>query len=102
MEHLIDGDVGSNNGGWQWVAGHRARTRTTTRASSTRRCSRSASTPTAATCAAGCPSWRGVPDALPGQAVGDSDEPPAGYPPPIVDHAVERKRAIEAYRAVRG
>ena len=20
MEHLIDGDVGSNNGGWQWVA----------------------------------------------------------------------------------
>ena len=21
MEHLIDGDMGSNNGGWQWVAG---------------------------------------------------------------------------------
>ena len=20
MEHLLDGDVGSNNGGWQWVA----------------------------------------------------------------------------------
>jgi deoxyribodipyrimidine photo-lyase len=30
------------------------------------------------------------------------DEPPAGYPPPIVDHAQERLRAIDDYRRMHG
>jgi deoxyribodipyrimidine photo-lyase len=28
--------------------------------------------------------------------------PPAGYPPPIVDHAVERKVALDRYATIKG
>ena len=36
MEHLIDGDVGSNNGGWQWIASTGPTRRRTSSACSTR------------------------------------------------------------------
>jgi deoxyribodipyrimidine photo-lyase len=99
MEHLIDGDVGSNNGGWQWVAGTGTDPHDYTRVFNP-------SLQQERFDADGryvrrwVPELAGVPDAFLARPW-ELDEPPAGYPPPIVDHAVERKRAIEAYRAVR-
>ena len=109
MEHLLDGDVGSNNGGWQWVAStgtdpapyfqrlfnptrqqerfdpdgalrpaldSRALRRPRRKAGVNRgRC------PMTNRRQAGC-------------IIGKD------YPAPIVDHAAERRRAIERYRAV--
>ena len=99
MEHLIDGDVGSNNGGWQWVAGTGTDPHDYTRVFNP-------SLQQERFDADGryvrrwVPELAGVPDAFLARPW-ELEEPPAEYPPPIVDHAVERKRAIEAYRAVR-
>ena len=100
MEHLIDGDVGSNNGGWQWVAGTGTDPQDYTRVFNPSLQQErfdpdgALRAPLGAGAGATSPtrSW---------PSRGRLDEPPAGYPPPIVDHAVERRRAIEAYRAVR-
>ena len=54
--HLVDGDLASNNHGWQWTAGDGDGRRAVLPRSSTRSRSRSASTRTAPTSAAGCPS----------------------------------------------
>jgi deoxyribodipyrimidine photo-lyase len=84
MEHLIDGDMGSNNGGWQWVAGTGTDPQDYTRVFN----------PT-------LQQERFDPD---GEYVrrwvpelGTDD-----YPEPIVDHKQERIRAIEDFRDVRG
>jgi deoxyribodipyrimidine photo-lyase len=83
MEHLIDGDVGNNNGGWQWVAGTGTDPQDYTRVFN----------PT-------LQQKRFDPDGsyvrrwLPELG---TDE----YPPPIVDHKAERERAIADFRDVR-
>lgn len=83
MEHLIDGDMGSNNGGWQWVAGTGTDPQDYTRVFN----------PT-------LQQERFDPD---GEYVrrwvpelGTDD-----YPEPIVDHKQERLRAIADYREAR-
>ena len=60
MEHLVDGDLASNHHGWQWVAGTGTDAVARTSACSTRSARASATTPTATTCAAGCPSCGAV------------------------------------------
>jgi deoxyribodipyrimidine photo-lyase len=83
MEHLIDGDMGSNNGGWQWVAGTGTDPQDYTRVFN----------PT-----------------LQQQRFDPGLEyvrrwvPEYGtdaYPDPIVDHAQERKKAIADFQDVR-
>ena len=84
MEHLIDGDMGNNNGGWQWIAGTGTDPQDYTRVFN--------------------PSLQ--------QERFDPDGeyvrrwvPEVGtdaYPEPMVDHKVERIRAIEDFREARG
>jgi len=100
MAHLIDGDVGSNNGGWQWVAGTGTDPQDYTRVFNPT-LQQQRFDPDGRYVRRWVPELAEVPDvhlATPSEL----DPPPAGYPAPIVDHAAERRRAIEAYRAVKG
>jgi deoxyribodipyrimidine photo-lyase len=81
MRHLIDGDLANNNGGWQWAAG------TGTDAAPWFRIfnpslQAARFDPQDAYVARWCP-----------------ETPMEGYPPPIVDHAEQRERALAMYRA---
>ena len=83
MEHLIDGDMGSNNGGWQWVAGTGTDPQDYTRVfNPTLQQERFD------------PDGRYVRRWVPELGTGD-------YPEPIVDHKVERERAIADFRDAR-
>jgi deoxyribodipyrimidine photo-lyase len=100
MRHLMDGDLASNNHGWQWVAG--------------------CGTDPAPYYRVFNPVLQGtkfdpsgdyvrkyVPElrSVPGKAVHEPWElpdPPAGYPARIVDHAAERREALARYQRVRG
>ena len=100
LEHLVDGDIASNNHGWQWVAG------TGTDASPYFRVFNPV-TQGLRFDPHGDYVRRYVPELahLPGKAVHEpwkSDEGYAhGYPERIVDHAEERREALRRYDAVR-
>ncbi len=98
MRHLIDGEFGANNGGWQWAAStgtdaapyFRIFNPTT---QSTR------FDPDAAFIA------RWVPELAPLAAKARHNPPAAerarlGYPEPIVDHKAARQRALDAFKAL--
>ena len=108
MEHLVDGDVASNNGGWQWAAG------TGTDAQPYFRVFNPVAQgerhdPGGAYVRKWIPELAGVPDrfvhapwmmppdvqAAAGCVIGRD------YPGPIVDHAMARERALTAYRSIR-
>ncbi len=100
LRYLVDGDVASNNHGWQWTAGTGTDAAPTS-ASSTPRCRARSSTRTATTCGAGCPNFA----TFPGRAVHEPwklRQPVPGYPEPIVDHDAERKETLRRYEKVRG
>jgi deoxyribodipyrimidine photo-lyase len=100
LQHLVDGDLASNNHGWQWVAG------TGTDASPYYRVFNPITQgkkfdPDGSYVQRWVPELRGVdpryvhePWTAPGGA-------PVGYPAPIVDHAHERQVALARYNAVR-
>jgi deoxyribodipyrimidine photo-lyase len=92
MKHLVDGDLASNQLNWQWVAG--------------------SGTDAAPYFRIFNPATQGekfdpqgdyvrkyVPELrpVPGKAVHRLKERPAGYPAPMVDHAHERRVALERY-----
>ncbi|MGI8623576.1 MAG: cryptochrome/photolyase family protein [Solirubrobacteraceae bacterium] len=83
MEHLIDGDLASNNGGWQWVAGTGSDPQDYTRVFNP-----------ALQQERFDPDGRYVRRWLP--ELGTPD-----YPAPIVDHGLERRRAIAAFREMK-
>jgi deoxyribodipyrimidine photo-lyase len=106
MAHLLDGDVASNNGGWQWVASTgtdpapyfqrmfnpiRQAERFDADGRYVRRW---------------VPELADVPDERITEpwTMSEDEQHAAGcvigrdYPAPIVDHAVERRRAMERYR----
>jgi deoxyribodipyrimidine photo-lyase len=106
MEHLLDGDVASNNGGWQWVASTGTDpapyfrrmfnpTRQAERFDADGRYVRR-----------WVPELAGVPDERITEpwTMSEDEQHAAGcvigrdYPAPIVDHAVERRRAMVRYR----
>jgi deoxyribodipyrimidine photo-lyase len=100
MRHLVDGDLASNNHGWQWVAG------TGTDASPYYRVFNPITQgkkfdPDGAYVKRWVPELRGL-DAKhvhePGTAPGGI---PVGYPEPIVDHAHERLVSLDRYDRVR-
>lgn len=101
LDLLIDGDVASNNHGWQWVAG------TGTDASPYFRVFNPI-TQGMKFDPQGDYVRRWVPelDHLPGKAAHEPWKSSVGYeqdyPRPIVDHADERRDALERYQAARG
>jgi deoxyribodipyrimidine photo-lyase len=100
LRHLVDGDLASNQHGWQWVAG------TGTDAAPYHRVFNPVGQglrfdPDGAYVRRYLPELRGVPGPAvhePWRLPGGS---PSGYPDPIVDHSVERTEALRRYRQVR-
>jgi deoxyribodipyrimidine photo-lyase len=109
LRHLVDGDVASNNGGWQWTAG------TGTDAAPYFRVFNPVSQgrrfdPSAEYVRRWVPELARVPDAHihePWRMPAEVQATAAcvigqDYPAPIVDHATARARALAAYAVARG
>jgi deoxyribodipyrimidine photo-lyase len=105
MAHLIDGDMGSNNGGWQWVAGTGTDPHEFTRVFNPS-LQQERFDPDGRYVKRWVPELATVP---PERLARPWEMPPAeqeafgcvigrDYPEPIVDHLEERRRAIAAYR----
>jgi deoxyribodipyrimidine photo-lyase len=100
MAHLVDGDLASNHHGWQWVAG------TGTDAAPYFRIFNPVTQgerfdPDGTYVRRWVPELTGVPDRYAHRPWADPGGPPAGYPPPIVDHAEERAEALRRHEAIR-
>ena len=99
MAHLVDGDLASNQHGWQWVAG------TGTDASPYFRIFNPVTQgqrvdPTGTYVRRWVPELATVPDRFVHRPWDDPAGPPVGYPAPIVDHAEERAEALRRLGAV--
>ncbi|WP_299038770.1 deoxyribodipyrimidine photo-lyase [uncultured Pseudokineococcus sp.] len=101
LQHLVDGDLASNNHGWQWVAGSGTDASPYFRVFNPVLQGRKFD-PRGDYVRRWVPELRGVegaavhePWALPGGV-------PDGYPERVVDHAAERQVALDRYQAVRG
>jgi deoxyribodipyrimidine photo-lyase len=100
LQHLVDGDLASNNHGWQWVAG------TGTDASPYYRVFNPVRQgqeydPDGDYVRRWVPELRDVPTRWIHEPWRSPDGVPAGYPLPIVEHAAERQVALARYEAVR-
>lgn len=100
MQHLVDGDLASNQHGWQWVAG------TGTDASPYFRIFNPAAQgarfdPEGAYVRRWVPELAEVSARYVHHPWDDPAGPPAGYPPPMVDHAEEREESLRRYAALR-
>ena len=101
LDHLIDGDVASNNHGWQWAAG------TGTDAAPYFRVFNPISQgqkfdPNGDYVRRWVPELRHLSGASVHTPWDAADGYVQGYPEPIVDHAAERKEALARYQAARG
>jgi deoxyribodipyrimidine photo-lyase len=100
LRHLVDGDLASNNHGWQWVAG------TGTDASPYYRVFNPITQgkkfdPDGEYVRRWVPELRGLPPKHVHEPWTAPGGVPAGYPEPIVDHAHERQVALDRYERVR-
>jgi deoxyribodipyrimidine photo-lyase len=99
MAHLVDGDLASNQHGWQWVAG------TGTDAAPFVRVFNPVTQserfdPHGTYLRRWVPELAGVEDRYLHTPWTAPDGPPAGYPQPMVDHAAERREALARYEAL--
>ena len=100
MDHLVDGDLASNSHGWQWVAG------TGTDASPYFRIFNPVSQSKKFD-GEGRYLRRWIPEIahLPDRSIHapwtERTGAPAGYPPPVVDHDVERRESLDRYERIR-
>jgi deoxyribodipyrimidine photo-lyase len=100
MVHLVDGDLASNQHGWQWVAG------TGTDAAPYFRIFNPVTQaerfdPGGGYVRRWLPELSGVPDRFVHHPWDHPDGPPEGYPGPLVDHGEEREESLRRYRALR-
>ena len=101
MRHLVDGEIASNNGGWQWSASTGTDAAPYFRIqnpwSQTKRYD-----PDGAFIKRWVPELRDVAAAKLCAPPPDGESVARGYPRPMVDHHAERERALEMYRVPRG
>lgn len=100
MERLVDGDLASNNHGWQWVAG------SGTDAAPYFRIFNPVSQgerfdPGGRYVRRWVPELASVPDRYVQRPWTDPGGPPEGYPAPIVDHDRERRESLDRYQRLR-
>jgi deoxyribodipyrimidine photo-lyase len=97
MQRLVDGEIASNNGGWQWSASTGADAAPYFRIqnpwSQTKRYD-----PDGEYIKHWVPELRDVPPAKLAEPPAPGASIAKGYPQPIVEHAVEREAALEIYR----
>ncbi len=106
MEHLIDGDVGSNNGGWQWIASTGTDPAPYFQRLFNPITQQRKFDPDGAYVRRWVPELARVPDDRLAEpwTMSDEEQEAAGcrigrdYPAPLVDHAHARRRAIQRYR----
>lgn len=98
MQHLVDGEIASNNGGWQWSAGTGADAAPYFRI-------QNPWTQTKRYDPEGAYIKKWIPELRDVDAARFHEPPPAGlrlarnYPPPMLDHAAARDRALEMFAA---
>ena len=95
MQWLIDGDLAANNGGWQWAAGTGTDAQPYFRIFNPILQSKKFD-PDGSFIRHWLPQLRDVPDRYIHEPW-TMPQPPADYPPPIVDHAQAREAALAAY-----
>jgi deoxyribodipyrimidine photo-lyase len=100
LARLVDGDLASNNAGWQWVAGCGTDAAPFYRVFNPVMQGRRFD-PDGAYVRRYVPELRGVPGSAVHEPWDLQGGPPAGYPERIVDHAAERKEALARYERVR-
>jgi len=108
MRHLLCGDEASNNGNWQWIASVGVDPAPYFRRMYNPMTQQRRHDPDGAYVRRWLPELRDVPDARLAEpwTMTAEDEAAAGcvigkdYPAPVVDHKVERERAMARYRAV--
>ncbi|MDT4919646.1 MAG: deoxyribodipyrimidine photo-lyase [Pseudonocardiales bacterium] len=99
MRHLVDGDLASNQHGWQWTAGTGTDPAPFYRVFNPVTQGRKFD-PDGDYVRRWVPELRDI-DGAAAHEPWKLDPPPAGYPRPIVDHATERRVALERYNAAR-
>jgi deoxyribodipyrimidine photo-lyase len=110
MAHLLDGDVASNNGNWQWIASTGTDPAPYLRRLFNPVTQQRRFDPDGRYVRRWCPELAAVPDDRLAQpwTMTEAEQDAAGcrvgrdYPAPVVDHAEARRRAIERYRAAAG
>ena len=100
MRWLVDGDLAANNGGWQWAAGTGTDAQPRFRIFNPVAQSKHYD-------ADGVYIRRWVPElrSIPNDfihAPWEMAQPPADYPPPVVDHRFARQRALDIFGKVKG
>ncbi len=101
LDHLVDGDLASNNHGWQWAAGTGTDAAPYFRIFNPVAQSRRFD-PDGVYIRRWVPELAHVPTRDIHAPWAGRSGPPLGYPPPIVDHAVEREEALRRYAEVTG
>ena len=99
MRHLQDGDLASNQHGWQWVAGTGTDPSPYVRVFNPTVQGRRFD-PDGTYVRRWVPELRGIQGGAVHEPWALPDGPPAGYPDPIVDHGTERQEALRRFAAV--
>jgi len=100
MRYLVDGDLASNQHGWQWVAGSGTDASPFYRVFNPVKQGQQFD-PSGDYVRRYVPELRGV-DGVAVHTPWDLPAPPDGYPTPIVEHDHERREALERYEAIKG
>jgi deoxyribodipyrimidine photo-lyase len=98
LQHLIDGDLASNNHGWQWVAGSGAQASPFFRVFNPITQGEKFD-PAGDYVRRYVPELRGIPGKSVHRPWELSADVPAGYPGPIVDHAAERAETLRRWES---
>ena len=101
MRHLVDGDLASNNHGWQWVAGSGTDAAPFYRIFNPVLQGKKFD-PDGSYVRRYLPELAELPSKYLHEPWLAPDGPPAGYPDPIVDHASERRASLADYQRIRG